>query len=451
MTVCDDTKEDWYNTETNDSVSLEQNLEQDSNFFYDLKTTTPLSPLPDPDDYEDMDIVTEEEQARIDANLKLLGIKSEQVEEELPREDIPEKPTKPKVRGKTKAKSKDKVVKLRKILKKGTEKETPRRSLTYLEMVAKVEKEKLELEKKQEEIKQVVPHLDTRLPDINDPNFNCCVCQKTFTGRYTYGFHLIQVHNIPDGVVFHQDIQSNHPELAHMKVILYCPNCNENFTSYNTYKYHLSTFHTSQSPLVGRTNTNPYMLPDIHDKKFFCRICQDSFNTKTTYQCHLICVHSMDRQSVFAKPKESTPEVQRTCTTCHKCFHTTKDYEDHQLQYPAKSPCQPVKKRIPQPDLLPIKDDPDFYCRTCDYTYKHSKGYSLHLKTRHNIPRPRSPSPKAPSPPPTLPGRSPSLSPVVIIRTRKRTAKDNYCVDCFRTFASQASYRRHMKQVHKVK
>lgn len=54
-----------------------------------------------------------------------------------------------------------------------------------------------------------------------------------------------------------------------MRVILYCPICDENFNNYKTYKYHLLTFHTSQSPLTGRTNSNPYMMPDIHNQKFF--------------------------------------------------------------------------------------------------------------------------------------------------------------------------------------
>lgn len=298
---------------------------------------------------------------------------------------------------------------------------------------------------------------DNRLPDINDPNFNCCVCKKTFSGRYTYGFHLIQVHHIPDGIVFYKDVKSNNTELANIKVILFCPICNMNFKTYSIYKHHLLNFHTSQSPLTGRTGSNPYMMPDVHDQKFFCRTCQDHFDSKATYRYHLICVHSMAHDHVFTEQEEITSNGVHTCPSCQGTFRCYDDYLSHKKELGADQKYQcstrkrqkeerqrKEKKRLALEErraavaekkrrraIIPEFDDPNFYCRSCGTTLTSKKQYVRHLKRVHQIEK--SPAVKVETTPAVkleFPGES------------------NYCSICDIVLASKYQHRYHVRKMH---
>ncbi|KAI7865119.1 uncharacterized protein EV154DRAFT_166458 [Mucor mucedo] len=467
---------DSLDTEMDIYMQYDEHSDRETNTFYDLRAAAHLSPLPDSNEYEAMDIVSEEEPAFMDAKDEPVEIKHENLIEELAlensfNEDMTGVESTNGEQPSDEAVSRIEIAPVNKVKKpvKKIVKPAKERSLTYAEMIKKVQRETDEVESKQKENREGETSIylkslynNSRSPDVNDPNYHCRVCEITFSGRYTYGFHLIHMHNIPDGVVFKEDIRTQHSELAHLKVILYCPNCNKHFSSYITYMSHMSLVHTGRWPIPGRATSNPYMMPDVNDRKFFCRVCRDYFNTKVTYQYHLICVHSMTRESVFSEETEATPEEQQTCDNCQKCFHTKNDHDQHRLQYRTDRVAKPTRKRRinPQPHLPPELDDPNFYCRTCDYAYKNVAGFKRHLNAKHNITARKVQSPTPPSPATTTTettietarefsqSRSRSSSPVVIITIRRRPPRENYCKDCDRTLSSKYSYVRHCRRFH---
>ncbi|KAG2197428.1 hypothetical protein INT47_005681 [Mucor saturninus] len=451
MTITDANKRvilhDSLDTEMDIYMQYDEHPDRETNTFYDLRAAAHLSPLPDSNEYEDMDMVSEEESAFMDAKDEPVEIKQENLIEDLAiensfDEDMTGVESTNGEQPSDEAMSPLESAPVNKV-KKPVEKivkVAERRSLTYAEMIKKVQRETDEIENKQKENREGETSIYSKslynfsqLPDVNDPNHHCRVCEITFSGQYTYGLHLIHMHNIPDGVVFKENIRTLHSELAHLQVILYCPNCNIKFSSYSTYMSHMSVFHTGRWPIPGRSSSNPYMMPDVNDKKFFCRVCRDHFHTKVTYQYHLICVHSMTRESVFLEETEATPEEQQTCDNCQKIFHTKDDHDQHRLQYHTNRVVRPTRRRRnPQPHLPPELDDPNFYCRTCDFAYKSLAGFEHHLKRKHNITARKVPS--TPPPPATSttettietvrePSRSRSSSPVVIITTRRRSPR----------------------------
>ncbi|KAK4518409.1 Translation machinery-associated protein 46 [Mucor velutinosus] len=82
-----------------------------------------------------------------------------------------------------------------------------------------------------------------------------------------------------------------------------------------------------------------------------------------------------------------------------------------------------------EPDI----DDPNFYCRSCNYTLSNKSGYRSHLKKYHKM-----------NLKPLVPIRNPAILP-------DWDDPYQYCKSCNYTYASRNTYKAHCKYFHKMK
>ncbi|CAO3619665.1 unnamed protein product [Mucor fragilis] len=81
----------------------------------------------------------------------------------------------------------------------------------------------------------------------------------------------------------------------------------------------------------------------------------------------------------------------------------------------------------------PDIDDPNFYCRSCRFTYKNKKGYRLHLRRYHKM---------------ALKSLHFSTNPDVL---PDWDDPKQYCKSCNRSYSSRSAYRCHCKLAHNMK
>lgn len=80
-----------------------------------------------------------------------------------------------------------------------------------------------------------------------------------------------------------------------------------------------------------------------------------------------------------------------------------------------------VLKQMPKSDIAPNWNDPDNYCRSCDYKYSRKLIFHRHLQSFHQM----------------------SFGESLL-----QTNSDNYCQPCDVRFVSKGNYRRHLKILH---
>jgi transposase-like protein len=130
-----------------------------------------------------------------------------------------------------------------------------------------------------------------------------------------------------------------------------------------------------------------------------------------------------------------------TCRSCNYQFVNRLKYRSH-LARAHKIKLEPLHKTAPklqpQPNVAPVIDDSNNYCRSCKYQFSGKRSYRLHLMRIHKMKL----KPLRKSVPQLKPQTD--LSPVP-------DDPSNTCRSCNHQFSSKTAYRRHLKYIHKMK
>lgn len=175
-------------------------------------------------------------------------------------------------------------------------------------------------------------------PIIDDPNFFCRVCKKTYSNKYGYRVHLEHIHFIKPP--------------------------------------HVNT---------GAINEPIYLLPDPHDPDFYCRVCKSTQFNLVQHRQHCRSVHHMVFDREFKNPDApidiNCPKFY--CPRCEKQFKGKYYYRSH-LKSVHEIIYKQAKKKANN-DLEIDIDSPDFFCAKCDKKFLEKYYFRRHLKYVHAI------------------------------------------------------------------
>ncbi|KAL9537042.1 hypothetical protein MBANPS3_012137 [Mucor bainieri] len=206
------------------------------------------------------------------------------------------------------------------------------------------------------------------LPDINDPNFYCRVCDKTLRTKYSYYSHLLVEHSD-----FSPDQSSQHQQKATIpkkrQAVLdvddpnnHCAFCNRTFESQDTFHQHLRSKHY----IKQRLNTSS-------------AIPSTATTTTTTTN---IATTSPTSQAALSSSKGK-----HLCTICQQRQATLGHHRQHlRLAHKVKLP--PVSKEVTQfryPDEFIDVNSPDLYCAQCDHYFTTKMFFKKHVEGVHEM------------------------------------------------------------------
>lgn len=182
-------------------------------------------------------------------------------------------------------------------------------------------------------------------------------------------------------------------------------------------------------PYKGVSIKHLELEPDIFDVNNYCRVCELKSRSISDYRKHLRLVHHTILTPLKDLPKNCiAPDINDPnmyCCSCRKSFSTQQTYRTH-LKYTHKIKLAPVIKKnhiIKNPDILPEWDNPNNYCRSCEFTFKGKSAFRRHCKLKHGIKPPTVERPDM---------RDPNF----------------YCKVCNITFISRISYKTHCGIIH---
>lgn len=220
----------------------------------------------------------------------------------------------------------------------------------------------------------------------------------------------------------------------------YCRTCLHQFTNKAAYRYHLIYVHKLDPNLVRRGVRG--MIPVIDIGDYNCRSCNRQFLNSSDYNSHLIRVHrikqklSQEERKPGVKANFNSGYLYHHCQSCKSRFTSRSHLKKHMIGVHgvALPPLESPAKRRRRLDIVPDADDPNFYCRSCNYKYSSKSSYKTHLVVVHNL------KVKAMN----LQGNQVSDIPPDV------NDPNNYCRTCNREFRSRGEYRIHLSNDHQM-
>lgn len=248
-------------------------------------------------------------------------------------------------------------------------------------------------------------------PDINDPEFYCCLCKRTYVTRFRYRRHLRSIHQMKFDMLRPRKNPNVVPDWDDPNC--YCKSCERTYDSRRKYSTHCKRVHKLKpTPIVIR-------------KGILCNVCHYTYQSKGSYSVHCLNMHNIKHEKLFANP-EATPDMQdpnNYCSKCDKRFSNRRSFKNHLICV------HKLFSLLPKNNVEPDIHDPNFYCQTCNTTLPSKRAYQVHLATIHCIG--------------PLPRKMNKAHPDV-------DDPNHHCRVCQQTYASQYGYRRHLQATHQL-
>ncbi|KAK4518427.1 uncharacterized protein ATC70_008644 [Mucor velutinosus] len=197
------------------------------------------------------------------------------------------------------------------------------------------------------------------LPDINDPNFYCHVCDKTLRTESSFLGHLLVTH-------------SNYPSDP----------CQQQ---------------QQQQPTTTATRKRTAAVLDVDDPNNYCAFCERTFLSQDIFYQHLRSQHHIKRRLdttsvIFTASNHSSDasssKGRHFCTVCHQRQATLGQHRQHlRLAHKVKLP--PVSKQVVAQFRYPNEfidiESPDLYCAQCDHYFSTKMFFNQHIEGVHRM------------------------------------------------------------------
>lgn len=284
------------------------------------------------------------------------------------------------------------------------------------------------------------------LPDANDPNDYCRLCNKFYSSKKNYKKHLKISHKMvlkplhanpkPNFKITPDPYNSSN----------HCDSCNWTFGSLSVYRSHLDGVHKMIIPRLQRIKCNPDISPDINDPNNYCKSCQVTYRNRTRFRKHLRRVHKMEltplrKQTIF-DPAISTSDLRKgsnktSCTICKLKYGSKIYLQQHMDKHHSNGKDTPIHNKLTilaNSNIQPDPNNPNAYCQSCERRYSNRSTYIQHIKAIHpdiEVDVKRSP----PNP--------------IRLNVDAGNCNNRRCTICEIDFDSRQSYLQHMNRVHK--
>lgn len=238
-------------------------------------------------------------------------------------------------------------------------------------------------------------------PDVDDPDFQCKSCQTKYKNRDKYRQHLRYVHRMELLPLRKKPIYdlNTSPDDTLMINNKSCTICKVKYRNKYRYQAHMKNHHKAgrNTPIIrGRKVAHPNISPDPNDPNWFCLSCQRRYSSRCSYERHIRSMHphvNIDNtgkklvNSIMVEMDAGNPKNKR-CTICDREYINRYTYRKHMLTIHKDGKREAVsrsrdKGRV-NPNIIPIWDDPNSYCRSCNQTFSTKWSYRKHIKTQHS-------------------------------------------------------------------
>ncbi|KAF1805870.1 hypothetical protein FB192DRAFT_1364930 [Mucor lusitanicus] len=176
-----------------------------------------------------------------------------------------------------------------------------------------------------------IAHLSTRsqrnkVPDVDDPNGYCCVCEKTYSTVHYYKVHVATFHATP---IDPQNTQQQQQQQQQQQVLpdvddpnFHCRSCQKTFLDQNRYRSHLRGAHKMK--LISMRSSShddgdPDLLPDPLDPNLYCRVCKATSKTLKLFRRHCRHLHHMTLDPIPLPNPDAEIDVDSPECYCVKC------------------------------------------------------------------------------------------------------------------------------------
>ncbi|GAN01924.1 hypothetical protein MAM1_0014d01361 [Mucor ambiguus] len=261
-------------------------------------------------------------------------------------------------------------------------------------------------------------------PDVDDPNFYCQSCDFTYMNQKFYYKHLKSYHGIKVRSSSSSRHKSNMPKITkkqQKRNKICCRACGADFSSKKNYAYHTNFVHGISRKT--KLDANMVIIP-FYEESYQCRACSSTFGSKQMYLEHLHMTHSMN-----ISEDSNTPDVNDPNFYCRVCDSTSFSHDSFKTHLLAVHNIDASFSSIKAEDVdtLPDPNDPNFHCRVCRQNFFFKDNYRKHLLLVHqqglilgssSLPDPNDPS--------------------------------FYCSACQRGYKTLQQYRQHCKVTHKM-
>lgn len=241
---------------------------------------------------------------------------------------------------------------------------------------------------------------DTKKAD----NTSCVICKfkystQKYHKRHTEIFHKdgrnTPIKNGPRrrGVNPHIQPDPNDPTF-------YCVSCNRHCSSRNDYRIHILLIHPNVQleDINMRAIISPLMAEmdagDENNKK--CTICDWEYSDRSNYRKHMNSIHKNGKREPVAqvmnrlKLESIIAEIDAgdhnntRCTICGTYYNSRHHYKDHIGRTHKDGNREPggCRNRVNY-SVVPVWNDPNKYCRSCQRTYSSTSVYRRHIKDLH--------------------------------------------------------------------
>lgn len=240
-------------------------------------------------------------------------------------------------------------------------------------------------------------------PDINDPNFYCNSCQYSYKSRAIYREHLKNLHQMELIPLVKQPVYDSTISVSDTKnpkntSYIFC---RRKYNSRRSYRGHMLYIH-KDTTRIRRTAiiTNTNVQPDPNNPTFYCVSCQHTYSSKFNYRLHMLAVHpsiNMERSKIFSATNPLMIEVDAgnhkntMCTLCGRDYADRNSYRTHMRIIHKESKREPAafigrlkKLTNMDPNIVPIWNDPNYYCPSCKRAFSTKSTYHSHIKNLHD-------------------------------------------------------------------
>ncbi|KAL0141289.1 C2H2-type zinc finger transcription factor [Mucor lusitanicus] len=202
------------------------------------------------------------------------------------------------------------------------------------------------------------------LPDINDPNFYCRVCDKTLETKSNFYSHLLASHS---------NYAPKDPSLP------------------------------QQETTTTTTSKKRTAMLDVDDPNHHCAFCDRTFETQDTFHQHLRSEHYIKQRlnNTTANTNTTTTTTahrsshaslpshgKHLCTICQQRQVTLGHHRQH-LRLAHKVRLPPVSRDVTlfrYPDEFIDINSPDLYCAKCDHYFSTKLFFMKHVEGVHAMP-----------------------------------------------------------------
>ncbi|KAI8647587.1 hypothetical protein BD408DRAFT_439042 [Parasitella parasitica] len=261
-------------------------------------------------------------------------------------------------------------------------------------------------------------------PLLEDPNFYCRTCEKSYSSQGNYRMHLQWVHHMmikSCKVSLEQALSSNMhaPEF-------YCGACDLACETKDSYYRHLNTTHRISS--FG-PRANPCLEPDLNNPYNYCRPCDKLFRNPNRFRGHLNDMHNIN----LIRHPELMPDWHSDscyCPSCELDLLSRKTFHDHCVKV-HKFDAHGFIEQHDQNDARSPQES-SLRCRVCSMDFEKWGHYRQHCRLAHKM----------------------ELKPVDYghkmrpTRSRDPRNESNHCVICNKKFKTKKPFKRHLEKIH---